>query len=114
DMGLASELAFSADLARDTRDLIGEGIELVDHRVDRVLQLEDLASNVDRDLLRQVAVGHGGRDVGDVADLAREVAGHEVDVVGEVLPHTADSLHLRLTAETTFGADLAGDTGHLV
>ena len=48
-----------------------ERVELVDHRVDRVLELEDLAADVDRDLLAQVAPGDGGRDLGDVADLGR-------------------------------------------
>ena len=61
-------------------------LQLVHHRVDRVLQLEDLALHVDRDLLRQVALGHRLGHVGDVAHLAGEVAGHEVDVVGQVLP----------------------------
>ena len=50
--------------------------ELVHHRVDGVLQLEDLALHVDGDLLRQVAVGDGRRHGGDVADLAGQVAGH--------------------------------------
>ena len=38
-------------------------------------------------------------DLGDVADLAGEVAGHEVDVVGQVLPGAGDAPHLRLAAE---------------
>src|SRR3712207_7943413 len=42
----------SADLLRDTRDLGGERRQLVDHGVDGVLQLEDLAARVDGDLLR--------------------------------------------------------------
>jgi hypothetical protein len=57
-IGLAAELAFGADLARDPRHFGRERSELVDHRVDRVLQLGDLALDVDGDLLRQVA----GRD----------------------------------------------------
>ena len=72
-LGLAAELAFGADLARDARHLVGERGELVDHRVDRVLQLEDLALDVDRDLLREVALGDGGGDLGDVADLVGQV-----------------------------------------
>ena len=36
-------------------------LQLVDHGVDGVLQLEHLALGVDGDLLRQVAVGDGGR-----------------------------------------------------
>ena len=39
-VGLAAELALGADLAGHPGDLVGEGRELVDHRVDGVLQLE--------------------------------------------------------------------------
>ena len=38
--------------------------------------------------------------------------GHQVDVVGEVLPGAGDAAHLRLAAELAFGADLAGHAGH--
>ena len=62
-LGLAAELALGAHLARHARDLVGERRELVDHRVDGVLQLEDLALGVDRDLLRQVAAGDRRRDL---------------------------------------------------
>ena len=68
---LAAELSFDADFARHARDFRGEGVELIDHRVDGVLQLEDLALDVDGDLLRQVAVRDGGGHVGDVAHLRR-------------------------------------------
>ena len=57
---LAAELALDADLAGHPGDLVGERRQLVDHRVDGVLQLQDLALGVDRDLLRQVALRHGG------------------------------------------------------
>ena len=86
DAGLTAELALGADLARDAGDLVGERRELVDHDVDRLLELEDLALGVDRDLLAEVAVGDRGRDLGDVADLARQVRRHEVHVVGQVAP----------------------------
>src|ERR1044072_3853609 len=42
----------------DTGDPGGEGRQLVHHLVDGVLQLQDLAPGVDRDVLRQVALGH--------------------------------------------------------
>src|SRR5207253_493885 len=77
-LGLAAELALGADLARDAGHLVGEGVQLVDHRVDGVLQFQDLAPNVDGDLLGEIAVGDSGRDLGDVADLAGQVARHQV------------------------------------
>ena len=69
DLGLAAEDALGADLAGHAGHLGRERPQLVDHRVDRVLELEDLAARVDRDLLGQVALGHGGRHLGDVAHL---------------------------------------------
>ena len=41
---LAAEPAFGADLARHARHLAGEGVELIDHRVDGLLQLQDFAA----------------------------------------------------------------------
>ena len=110
---LAAELALGADLAGHAGHLAGEAVQLIDHGVDGLFQLQDLAAHVDGDLLGQVAVGHGGRHLGDVAHLAGEVGGHEVDVVGEVLPGAGDAGHLRLAAELALGADLAGHAGHL-
>ena len=75
-LGLAAELALDSDFAGDPGDLSGEGVELVDHGVDGVLQLQELALDVDRDLLAQVAVGYCGGYLGDVADLSGQVAGH--------------------------------------
>src|SRR5262249_11281464 len=78
--------ALGARVAGHAGHLACERVQLVDHRVDGVLQLEDLALHVHRHLLAQVAVGHRGGDLGDVADLGGEVAGHRVDAVGQVLP----------------------------
>ena len=111
--GLAAELALGADLAGHARHLAGEGVELVDHRIDGVLQLQNFAPHVDSDLLRQVAIGNGGGDLGDVAHLGCQVAGHRVDVVGQVLPGAGDAAHVGLAAELALGADLAGDARDL-
>src|SRR5207253_2698949 len=112
DLGLATQLAFGTYLAGHTRDFGGEGAELIHHRVDRVLKLEDFALDVDGDLLGQVAAGHGLGHVGDVAHLAGEVAGHEVDAVGQVLPGAGHATHISLAASRAFGADLAGLAWH--
>ena len=111
---LAAELALGADLARDARDLGGEGAQLLDHRVDGVLELEDLALGLDGDLLREVAVGDGGRDERDVAHLRGEVAGEHVHAVGEVLPRAGGARHARLAAELALDADLARHGRHLI
>ena len=49
-LGLAAELAFGADFARHARHFRGERAELVHHRVDGVLQLQNFAARIDRDL----------------------------------------------------------------
>ena len=100
-------------LAGDAGDLRREGVELVDHRVDGLFELQDFTRDVDGDLLGQVAAGDRGRHFGDVAHLGRQVGRHEVDVVGQVLPGAGDARNLRLAAELAFGADLAGHTGDL-
>ena len=110
--GLAAQLAVGAHLAGHAGDLRGERPELVHHRVDRVLELEELAPDVDGDLLGQVAVGDGDRHIGDVADLAGEVGGHAVDALGQVLPGAADPLDVGLAAQLALRAHLAGHAGH--
>ena len=111
-VGLAAELTFGADFLGDARDFRGERRQLVHHRVDGVLELEDFALDVDGDLPREVALGDGGRDVGDVAHLRRQVAGHRVDVVGQVLPRAGDAAHVGLAAELAVGADFLRDARH--
>src|SRR5207249_2400865 len=113
DVGLAPKPALGTDLPGHARDLVGEGVELADHRVDGVLELQDLSVNVDRDLLRLVTLRASGLDLGDVADLAGQVAGHQVHVVGHVLPHAAHAPHVRLATELALGAHLARYARHL-
>ena len=54
-VGLAAQLALGAHLAGHAGHLGGERAELIHHRVDGVLELEDLALHLHRDLLREVA-----------------------------------------------------------
>src|SRR6185503_9048381 len=55
--------------------------------------------------------GDGGGDRGDVAHLGSEIASHEIDVVGQVLPGSGHALDLGLATQLAFGAHLAGHTG---
>src|SRR5205823_2416027 len=82
------------------------------HRVDGVLQFENLTLHIDGDLLGEVAVGDCRGDLGDVTHLAGQVTGHAIHIVGQVLPHAGDALHQRLPAQLSFGAYLAGHAGY--
>ena len=75
-------------------------------------ELEDFAAHIDGDFFRQVAVGDRDGDIGDVAHLGGQVAGHEVDVVGQVFPGAGARPDVGLAAELAFGADFACDAGH--
>src|SRR6185437_6340351 len=52
------------------------------------------------------------RHFGDVAHLCGQVRGHEIDVVGQVLPGACHAGHLRLAAQLAVGTDFAGDARH--
>ena len=93
---------------------VGGEPQIVDHRVDVVFQLGDFAARIDLNRPRQVALGHGGRDLGDRAHLRGQVRGEQVDVAGEVLPGAGGAGHVGLAAEAAFDADLARHGGDLV
>ncbi len=95
---LAAELSFRAHFARHARHFACKRVQLIHHRVDGVFQFENFALHVHRDLARQVAAGHGGRHFGDVSNLGREVAGHCVYRVRQILPGAGDARHYRLSA----------------
>ena len=109
---LHAKTALGADLARDARDFRRKRPELFDHRVDGFFQLQDFAADIDRDLARQVAVGDRDGHVGDVAHLTRQVRGHAIHVVGEVLPRARHADHDGLAPEVAFGAHFARHTRH--
>ena len=109
---MTAENTFGADFARDARHFRRKTVQLIDHRVDGFFKLEDFAADGNGDLFRQVAAGNCRGDFGNVADLACQVAGHRVDVVGQVFPRTGNAGHLRLPAELSFSADFTGDACH--
>ena len=109
---MPAEFAFGADFAGDTRDFRSKAIELVDHDVNRVLQLENFSFGIDGDVTRQVAFGHSRCDVGDITNLGRKVSRHTVDVIGKILPYAGNTGDARLSTQLAFGADLARHTGN--
>ena len=93
---------------------VGGEPQVVDHRVDVVFELGHLAARIDLDRAGQVALGHGGRHLGDGAHLGGQVGGQQVDVAGQVLPGAGGAGHVGLAAEAAFDADLARHRGHLI
>src|SRR5262249_52352558 len=112
DIGLTTQLPFRAHFTGHARHFRGKGAELVHHGVDDVLDLEDLAADIDGNLLRKVTGGDGGGHLGDVAELHRQVACHQLDIVSTDLPGAGHALDLRLAAELAFGAHFTGHAGH--
>jgi hypothetical protein len=64
----------------DTRGFEREGAELPDHRVDGRLERSHLAFDLDRDLLRQVALRDRCPDHGDRPHLVRQARTHTIDL----------------------------------
>src|SRR5215475_8508585 len=75
-----------------------------DHLVDVVLQLGDLALNLDRNALRKVAARHDDGHVRDRAQLRSEGGRELVDVLSEVSPRSGYAGDLRLAAELALRA----------
>ena len=88
--------------------------QVADHLVERVLELRHLAARLDGDGTRKVAPGHGGRHVGDGAQLRGERCGELVDVVVEREPGSRRAGHVGLAAELSLRTHLACDGGHLI
>ena len=68
---------------------------------------------LDGDGAGHVALGHGGGDLGDRADLGGQVEREFVDAGRQPLPGAVDALDPRLAAELALAADLAGHAGDL-
>src|SRR5205823_1182666 len=103
------QAAFATHLASHAGHFSGEAVQLVHHRVQGFLELENFTANVHRDFAGKVATGDGARYFGDVSHLRGEVAGHEVDVIRQVFPGTGDPGHHRLASQLAVGTYLASD-----
>ena len=113
NVGLPAEPPFGTDFASHARHFAGEGVELVHHRVDRVLDLQDFTADVDRDLLTQIAFDDGRGYLRDIAKLHGQIARHGVYGIGEVLPGAGHSGDACLTAQLAVCSDFTGNAGDL-
>ncbi len=105
---LHTQAAFGAHFAGYAGHFGRKRAQLLDHGIDRFLELLDFTANIHGDFAGKVAVGDSDGDLGDVADLRGEIAGHRVHVVGQVLPGPSHTQHLGLSAELAFRAHFAG------
>ncbi len=96
---MTAEFAFGADFSRHARHLAGKGVKLVNHRVDRIFQLKNFPFDIDSDLSGEIAAGDSRRNLGNVADLRRQISRKKIDVVGQVLPGAGDARTHSLTTE---------------
>ena len=107
---LTAQSAFDAHLAGDCSDLVGKGGERARHVVDCFRQSSDFALRVHTQFLSEFPVGDRGHDLHDAAYLLGEVGGHNVHVVGEILPRACHARHLSLPAEFAFRSHFACHT----
>jgi hypothetical protein len=77
-VGLTAQHPLRADISRHAGHFVGERGQLIHHRIDGVLELQDLPLRFGGDLLGEIALRDGGGDVGDVAHLVGQVRGHPV------------------------------------
>src|SRR5206468_4006434 len=95
----------------DPGDFGGKGVELIHHRIDGVLKVQDLPAHFDDDLLGEVSVGDRSGHLGEIGRVSCRVARHRVDVVGKILPGSGHSLDFGAASECAFGSYLSGDAG---
>ena len=112
-LGLAAQLALSAHFTRDASHLRGEAVELIDHGVDSVFQLQNFSLHIHRDLAAQVPIGYCSGYLSDVAYLGSQVACHGIDAVSQVFPRAGHAAHFGLAAQLALCAHFARHAGHL-
>src|SRR5438445_3206 len=98
DTRLPAELSFGADFSRDTRDLAGEPVELIDHAIDGRANAEEfalhlLAVDLELDLLRQISLGHGFDYARHFGRRLYEIRDEAVDRVDRRDPLAANTGH---------------------
>ena len=121
DLRLAAELAVGADFLGDAGNFVGERAELIDHRVNRgadsqELALHRLAVDFERHLLAQVTECDRTDNAGDFSGRLHQAADQRIDRVFDFLPSAACAPHGRALGHSPLAPDgildpdyLAGD-----
>ena len=101
-MSLSSENSLRTHLTGHPRYLRCKRSKLIDHHIDCVLQLKELAFHINRDFLGQIAGRDGCGYGGDIAHLIRQITGHQIDVLRQILPCAGNAFHIGLAPEFAF------------
>ena len=113
-MRLSTKLSFSSYFAGDTRHFRGKSTELINHGVDRVLQLQCLAARFDGDCLGEISFRHRSRHGGNISYLARQIPGERIHIISKVFPGAADAGYYSLTSELTLGSYFSRHARHFI
>ena len=108
--GLTSKFAFSTHFASHAGYFGCKRAKLIDHRVDSIFQLQNLAANIDSDFPGKIALGDCSSHFSDITNLVSQVPRHEIDVVRQILPCSRNTFHLGLTAKLPLRPNLTGNT----
>ena len=112
DIRLAPELSFRTDFACHTRDFRGERAELIHHRVDRILQLQDFSAHVHRDLLERSPFATAVVTSAMLRTWPVRFPAMKFTLSVRSFQVPATPFHFSLSAELSFRSYLAGDTGN--
>src|SRR5260370_439252 len=94
DVSLPSETPLRTYFTSHAGYFANEAVELIHHCVQCFFKLKNFSAHIDRNFARQIATRDGRRDFSNIAHLASEVPGHEVNVLREIFPVTGDTRHL--------------------
>jgi len=111
-VGLASQFSFRTYFAGNTSNFSRKGRKLIDHRVYRGTDPEELAFNrgpfdLKRHLLVQVAFCHSRNNAGDFRSRPRQVFNQRVDRVDAGCPGARRALQMRALGHFAFATDNA-------
>src|SRR5256884_5666873 len=101
-----------AHLARHARHFRSKPVQLVHHRVDGLLQLQQFAFDANGDFSREIATRHGRCNLGDVAHLVGQVWRHRVHIVRQIFPGTPHALDLCLATQLALRTHFARHACH--
>ena len=76
DHCLTTELSFRPDLASNACNFTRKCVELIDHDIDGILQLQNFAAHIDCYLTRQVSVSDRRSNFRNITDLRCKIARH--------------------------------------